>query len=881
MPLLSVQKARAQSATATATGMIASIATTIAVMPGCKALRTSIKDLFKSKKKKEQETEDKKKAEEKAEKTASLEEEGTEAGAAAESVQVIAPVTDATLEQHGKKLDIIDSNIEDVKESTGSINKNQTCFNAIGKIVVKMLIKKLTMSIVNWINGTSKGGPLFVTNPEKFFKDIYKEELLGFGLEINDPNKFPFGKAFMANQALLFQQHFADNAQYSLNQMIAQANPDCTDKNGKRVSCDIAFGADFSQGGWGAWDALTQVPYNNPLGFQLAASNELQKRLEGTSQSTAQNLRDSLKEAGGFLGDLRCSADPEGITQEKKRAALVAGQKDPCIEAGGKWEYVTPGAVIANKLETVVNYNDHALLDAETLNDAIAAIIDAAMARFTSELTNKGLTALSENNNNEETSFENIDLGEYFPSGTTTSQTEMDFASSYMTDWLRNNPDFNIRTDITQALIDQQRTYVDKLNSYDDTLNDLIKWIRQLDYCVPGPNPNWERTTLSAIQNLGSPTPATNWWNTETAQIINSFLDPAGVFGVVKGIIDADAAKKAAAAYIEHILDVHISRDQDQITDSAGIMALFGSIFESYRGVINSIYFTLTSPDYDKYMPGVTMEARAQFQKITGYEQIIGNNVKEISYRKGIINRLIGLKQKIDGLNSDLANGAVKDTSGNIAVDQQTQYEENFKPTSTIITEFARLSGYFVSGNDIAKIDNLYKQALDEKTYVKDNLLGNRKTIGSCEYDMYNLWKTDPSTYSTYARRQVYPYPIDHLYAWFGLDKPESAGGGGPYNVSYNDPTVDIKAMLKPRFLGGTDGNDGFLFGTFYYNAHAAPSWSCSDSSVKYIGTPVSLSMKNGDGDIGGIGAGGNEGGEYKNNCGVITRGFEKVFNVY
>jgi hypothetical protein len=562
-----------------------------------------------------------------------------------------------------------------------------------------------------------------------------------------------------------------------------------------------------------------------------------------------------LQQSGGFLSDWRC-VDPEGVsTQENWAAINNEPYEGRTARRCNKGEYVTPGSVISHELTKSMDNKENALLDAETLNDAIAAILDAVIARFSNELTTKGLAAI-DTASYDPYATSDADMGEYFPSGTRIPQTEQDFASSYMTDWLRNNPDFNIRTDITQALVDEQRTYQDKLGVYNDALNDLIKWIRQLDYCIPGPNPNWEKTTLSAIESMNSPSLENSaWWNTETASQIQSILDPAGVFGIVKGIINADEAKKAAAAYIEHALDVHIDRGQDQITDAGGILKLFESIFESYRGIINSIYFTPSNPDYDKYMPAVTTEARVEFEKIAGYEQIIADNVKKIAFLKGITTRLTNLKQDIDGL-SDEEKSALDSSSNEI-------------------TEFGELSSYLVSGDDIANIDRLSKEALHEKDYVKNYLL---EGDSGCEKEMFNLWKTDPSTYSTYARRQVYPYPIDHLYAWFGLENPN---GGGPYSVSYNDPNVDIKAMLKPRFLGGTDGNDGFLFGTFYYNAHAAPSWSCSDPLVKYIGTPVSLSMKNGDGDIGGIGAGGNEGGEYKNDCGVVTRGFEKMFHVY
>ena len=44
------------------------------------------------------------------------------------------------------------------------------------------------------------------------------------------------------------------------------------------------------------------------------------------------------------------------------------------------------------------------------------------------------------------------------------SQVEDDFSLSQRnSEWLRNNPNFNIRTDLTQAMIDEQRIYVEKM----------------------------------------------------------------------------------------------------------------------------------------------------------------------------------------------------------------------------------------------------------------------------------------------------------------------------------------------------------------------------------------------------------------------------------
>ncbi|MDP1729470.1 MAG: hypothetical protein Q8L27_04670, partial [archaeon] len=428
---------------------------------------------------------------------------GMSASSAVLSVPVHDPAVDAVKEDTTKIL----QKAKSIEKSTSNVDKNQNCLNAIGKAVVKLLIQNMTLSIVNWIQTGNSGGPFFVQNPSKFFADIAKNQILDFGLEISDSGKYPFGRSFMENVAIGFNNKFQDNAQYSLDQMIQSTNPGYS---------AAGFSADFSQGGWSAWNAMVQVPANNPLGFNVMASNELNTRLAGTTQSVAQNVRDSLQQASGFFGDERCTDPAVGsfgipITREEDEAAKKEdtfqeqNKNNPDYDQTvlqensytrcKKWEYVTPGAVIGNTLTKNMNNNDNSLVSAETLNDAIAAILDATLARFSSELTNTGLAYMSTSN---ELSFEQTDLGDMFQNLDSGTYSE----NMFQTPWIKNHPGFDIKTGVTQALVDEQRTYVEKINLYNDTLNDLIKWIRQLDYCIPGPNPDWETATLNATQNL-------------------------------------------------------------------------------------------------------------------------------------------------------------------------------------------------------------------------------------------------------------------------------------------------------------------------------------------------------------------------------------------
>ncbi|MEK7104581.1 MAG: hypothetical protein AAB868_00900, partial [Patescibacteria group bacterium] len=377
-----------------------------------------------------------------------------------------------------KQLEESNKKLERIAKSSEYINENSSCIQSIGRLIAKMLLQKLTMSTVNWINSGYDGSPSFIQDADKFFSDIAKTEILQFGIEIEGIS--PFSKDWMRNNALALKTKFADNARYSLEEMIAQTTPGCdtngvvsgvsgvvSGTNGVVTSCSEAFSKDFSVGGWDAWTAMTQVPANNPLGAKLMFDNEIQKRLDGTSQSTAKNTRDALQAASGFLGDQRC-VDPKGVTKEehekglRERSNLPQNSEDQMQyqyinRICNKWEYVTPGKMVADAATTVMGYQNNSLLNVEDLNDAVAAISDAILNKFSTNIYEKGFANIG---------YEGID-GVLVFSGSTEryrTQTQKDYIPSQLSSsWLQANPEFNIRTELTQALIDEQRTYSDKL----------------------------------------------------------------------------------------------------------------------------------------------------------------------------------------------------------------------------------------------------------------------------------------------------------------------------------------------------------------------------------------------------------------------------------
>lgn len=692
----------------------------------------------------------------------------------------------------GKKLDKSNEKLNDINKSTAETNENDTCLKSVGRLVTKMLLQKITVSTVEWINNGFEGKPLFLQDPGKFFGDIAKNEFLQFKLEIDDPYLYPFGRNFLKNQVLGLNRRFSDNARYSLNELIQETTPQYD---------AISFGANFSHGGWAAWDALTQVPANNPLGFNIIASTELSARLKGTSFSKGEEVQNSLDQSGGFLGDERC-ADPEGLTRAEHNAAIIKGEKEyegsvydndrdgipddidgsvnidpndndgdgvpngvdstPNHEIKGqytgyiigtckKWEYVTPGKLIAESATKVIGYPDNNILAADDLNSAIAAIMDALLNRWTADIANKGFANFNTEGSNGAFIYDddNRTTGAY-------GQVELDFPKSFTnSSWLRENPDFNIRTDLTQALIDEQRIYQQRLKDENEVLEDLIITVRQLDYCIPGPHPGWEEDSEKYLANEMKKIPSKTLQDFDgdagqqilegvTIGLLNQFTSGIGgsVFKAFKALTGTEPYQllsKYYAGIIIGLTGISIDKKDTYISNKSEITSAFETMLGRYNQLIKKHYTR-------DFLPQITPQARIEFRKISGYEQKIDNNEYAIYTLTGIINRLSKLKDQLDEL------------------DQETTEYETYLP---MINEFGRLSASMVTGNDIARLIDDLKEEEDQIKYVYNDLLTGPY---GCEAE---LSKSELVGNPTDLLRKTLRanYPFDILYDYNKLSK--------------------------------------------------------------------------------------------------------------
>lgn len=729
------------------------------------------------------------------------------------------------------RLDAIEAQQNEQLQIDKEEAENNQCLKSIGQLLIKEMLQKLTISTVNWINNGNEGGPFFVQNEHGYFESLIRQEILIFNSEINDPALYPFGKNFIKGKVRTYQNKFSKNAEYSLDKLIEQTSPEFTAEE---------FKSDFSSGGWGAWTALTQNSANNPLGFYILAGNELQERLDESNSEAKRKLDQS----SGFLGDERC-ADPKGVTRESEKEALKNIERDAQGNIKGKckrWEYVTPGSIIADWATQKANHQENALLKADDLNAAIAAILDAGINKFTNSIQVDGFFSLSDEGI--DGSYE-IDQDNLLP-GDDEIQTNQDFSKFQIGEWLQNNRDFNLRTDLTQALIDEQRTYKEKLEERIVVLEDLNKTIYQLDYCIPGPHPGWEadsREALSAAENAIPSKSAVDFEDLDEEQL-RGYVKTAGylvgaaagaaigsvvpgfgtvigaaigfIIGLLVDLFGGDSPEELVHKYYSGILisltGIKEFAQENTLRNKSDITNPFDAILYRYTEMIHDYY----PPEY---LPPIYKEAYKEFRKTLGYREIIKTDEDNVVIFDGIIKRLSHIKDDIDTLNERLLENKIS----------SAEYEAKLKP---YFNEFSSVSKNMITGDEIAEVDNITKQAKEEVKYVYEELLTGQY---GCEKYLENdnsqhpYFKahpelTDKSWHIKSSRRKSYPF---YLWYDYNLLGPNEKIPTLPIDIMDKYNIVKIPDNKMPSLL--QDNGPGFLSSVYY--SHSKGS-SCHNRNL-------------------------------------------------
>jgi hypothetical protein len=489
--------------------------------------------------------------------------------------------------------------------------------------IEKRLLAQMTKSTVNWINSGFHGSPLFLENPESFFKDIAKYEMKNF---INttgyDQARFPFGKDFALNVINSYKQKADSNLEYTLSKAL--------NNNPQLVS---QYRSNFLYGGWNGFLINTQYPQNNYVGYQIIATDQLARKLDGISQNNVQKVQTALQEGMGFLSPQTCP-DNNGNNEYNKVMAnqfkrpvftpkkiykfeatvpnIINGEYNPeyikqkeaydrqyqiDIDAEKEeWSNkntclsglvtTTPGSVVANQITTALSSNFRQTELGAAVGSSMSAIFDALLK----SLLDKGLNSLASKINPKPVKDEWTYEGQTLGVATDINKTAWDSGPDeviVLKDFkkLLNGKSVITKTDSTGAEttieeigntgngvyipgdIDNTKMELALMDNADTTnpgitqaLSQTWPKIRELDMCLPGPDLGWKDRIIKEMNR-----------NSEKLQ---------------EKANQQDGEKAAAAQLVYNDLQFAVNSYKDWVNDQM-IMSLPGAVI--YMDAIDGI----------------------------------------------------------------------------------------------------------------------------------------------------------------------------------------------------------------------------------------------------------------------------------------------------
>lgn len=272
--------------------------------------------------------------------------------------------------------EVVDSKLT---ENTTSLKQKEGCLDAIAYALAKSLLAATTRSIIDWINNGFNGDPLFVTDPQGFFRDVLDQATGIFFIELGqtqicEPLRAPIIK-------LLFTAPYFDRVQCTLSTVIQNVED---------------FSLDFRNGGWSAWIQINE-PQNNIYGLAYLTADELQRQ----RAEREQNARGEVSQGQGFIGFKKClKYAKENVTYEDENGIIqteTRDNKDLCE----KETTLTPGQVVAEQLKITTTSGVRQQELADEVNESIALIFDTLLKKLLTD----GITSLSSSSRNGSNSY--------------------------------------------------------------------------------------------------------------------------------------------------------------------------------------------------------------------------------------------------------------------------------------------------------------------------------------------------------------------------------------------------------------------------------------------------------------------------------------------
>lgn len=256
--------------------------------------------------------------------------------------------------------------LETTAESTISAVKNtitavQTTTSAIANTALQVdkyvleplafvlsgqLLKSMTAGIIAFVNGQANGTgiPQFVQDLQGHLQNVGDIQAQTFLAQFNSNSNSPFSSAITASLQNDYVQQTSLAGFFAKNQCtLSQASP----------NTQAFLAGDWSQGGTGAWFALTTQSQNNPYMLYQNSQNELSTVV---ADATAARLTE-LNWGKGFLSWCGDSTTNGGTIASTASGAstpasgVVGASGDACTQSDGSPGVIkTPGSVIEASL---------------------------------------------------------------------------------------------------------------------------------------------------------------------------------------------------------------------------------------------------------------------------------------------------------------------------------------------------------------------------------------------------------------------------------------------------------------------------------------------------------------------------------------------------
>jgi len=316
--------------------------------------------------------------------------------------------------------------IEQGNAKEEAARKREECFNGLAYTLAKNQLTSMTRETVNWVNSGFNGNPMYVQNITSLTNSIEKG-VLETGTERLMNGAFPYGRDFSRSVVRSYNtggmkygaENFLDSLASDLSAFVSEKNfygiEDTRTELQKARDINNTFANDFSTGGWDGYLALTQKPQNNPLGFTMMASQYLANKIDQQATET----KDELNRNNGILDQKKCVQwqlfDKNGkpLTENKQNLGALKNvggnivlsdtKSDSGHDVCWKFETVTPGSIIKDKLTTYVNSGERQLELADTINESLNNLFTTFIEKF----RNEGLFGLS----SEKYSYSDLNMG--------------------------------------------------------------------------------------------------------------------------------------------------------------------------------------------------------------------------------------------------------------------------------------------------------------------------------------------------------------------------------------------------------------------------------------------------------------------------------------